>query len=822
MKSHIINTIIRNLVKKKFLSLTKILGLIIGYSIFMFLVVKIQHETNYDQFWNHSESVYRVALDLKYENGEQVKSAKNFHGASELLNLELPEILNHCNFNKDVVTIFSGSTQKIQDVDFVFSDPSFFDVFERKIIKSENTGVLKNIHGVVISQSFAHKLFGNENPLNKEITVNEGWKFVVDAVFEDIPDNSHLKIDVVATYKSLFYYMRNFDNTRQILIDNPNFTYKQPDPYTVRRWRTPVAYRPYCYIKLKEGTNINTVESKVAALLTKVPLPQNLKDSNMAFNFQPIKDIHLKSNLDHEISANGNTKQVLFLSIIIFVVLFVCAINFISLNTISNLELLKNYAIRLFSGATYTQIFQLMFVESFLINALSLLISLPIAYALITTQLPAHTIDLSILLYVVFVLILIAFSAALIPFLSVVKNRFTSGLKIVGQKINQNWRGQKLMVTAQFSITIILIVCTIGIYKQMQFMMQTDLGFNGKQTLFSFSPMTMNQHPDIPVKLSTFRNELLTLKGVNSFSTSSSIPGQTTPRLNNQVKAVHTAGPFPATFNEVSIDDAYLKTYNIKLIAGENLSFQNDWVSNDILINQTAAKDMGFLSANNAIGNRVTLGKHDCTIRGVIEDYHHTSLHNAIKPTIYAQNIRWDHSVGYYSFQLNSDNVTGTISQITQIWNRLYPKEEFIYNFSEASFASQYESDQKFNQILTYSACLALLVSCLGLLGLTLFNIKKRLKEISIRKVSGASVKQIIIMLNIDFIKWVLVAFVISIPISWYAINTWLEDFAYRTSIDWWIFGIAGFASILIALTTISWQSFKAATSNPVKALKEE
>ncbi|AUP78484.1 ABC transporter permease [Flavivirga eckloniae] len=822
MKSYLLKTGIRNLANKKFLSLAKVLGLVVGFTVFIFLTVKIQYENSYDAFWDDSESIYRVALNIKYQNGEQVQSARNFGGSSELLDLERPEVISHCNFGKDVVTIFNGPKHKIQDVDFVYSDPTFFDVFNRKIIKSESTAVLENIHGVAISESFAKKLFGDEDPINKEITVNEGWKFVVDAVFEDIPSNSHMKIDVIATFKSLFYYLHNFDNTRQVLVDNPNYTFREQNPYLTNRWQTPAEYRSYCYIKLKKGTNIKTIEADVDRLLAKVPLPQNLKDGDMNFIFQPIKDIHLKSNLDHEQGINGDTKQVFFLSIIILVVLFVCLINFINLNTITSMESIKNYAIRIFNGSTYTQIFQLMLAESFLLNILAIVISIPLAYILVSKQLPINIINPSIFLYSAVIVLAIILIAAFMPFFSVVKNGFSSGLKIGGQKISQKWKSQKLLVTMQFSITIILIVCTIGIYKQMQFMTHSELGFNGTQTLFSFTPMTMNGRPDLPNKLSAFRNELESLKGIKSFSTSSSIPGKMAHRINNQVKAANAAEPFPASFSEISIDDAYLKAYDINLIAGERLSFQNNWRSNEMLINQTALQAMGISNPKEALNKLIFIGNNTYKIKGVIEDYHHASLRNAIKPTIYVQNLNWDHGVGFYSFQLSSNDISATVSEITQIWNTLYPKEEFIYNFSDASFASQYERDQKFNQILTYSACLALFISCLGLLGVALFNTKKRIKEIGIRKVSGAKVSQIIMMLNMDFLKWVFIAYIIAVPVSWYAINMWLQDFAYRTTISWWIFGLAGTISIAIALATVSWHSFKAATNNPVKALKDE
>nr|WP_299071689.1 ABC transporter permease [uncultured Allomuricauda sp.] len=822
MKTQLFKSVLRNLLKKKFLSSVKILGLIAGYGVFIFLAEKIQYETSYDQFWNESESVYRVALDVSCENGEEVVSAKNFHGSTELLDEELAEVDTHCNLSKDVVTVFNGPQQKIQNVDFIWSDPTFFEVFDREIIDAKTTSLLENIHGVAISQSFAKKLYGAENPIGKELTVNEGWKFVVDAVFEDIPENSHLKVDVVCAYKTLFYYMKNFDNTAQVLVDNPNYQYVKADPYTQKRWRAPVQYRPYCYIKLDKGFTIGSVSNKVGPLLKKVALPQNLKDATVDFIFQPIADIHLKSKLDHELSANGELTQVFFLGIIILVVLLVCLINFINLNTISTIENAKNYSIRILNGSRYGQVFQLLFIESLLFNLIAIGVSLVLAYRLIITQIPSGGISSFTLLILVLIGALVTLVACIVPFISVVRNKAFSIVRSGSQKLQQKWTSQKIMVTMQFSITIILIICTIGIYKQMQFVNNSELGFSGNQTLFSFTPMSMNQHPDLANKLTTFKNEVSALGGIVSFSTSSSIPGRPINRLTNQVKAIDAENPYAASFEQVSIDDAYMETYSIPLIAGGNLSYQNDWNSNDILVNRTALSHMGFANENEAVGKSISISNNNYEIRGVVEDYHHVSLHTTVKPTIYSQNLRWDHSVGFYSFRLSSNNIAGTTAQIQSIWNQLYPKEEFIFSFSNTEFEAQYLQDQRFNQILSYSTILALLISCLGLLGVALFNTKKRVKEIGVRKVNGAKIQQILFALNRDFIKWVAIAYVIACPMAWFVLDNWLESFAYKTTIGIWIYLLSGLVALIIAMLTVSWQSFKAAIANPVESLRTE
>ncbi|WP_298504004.1 ABC transporter permease [uncultured Maribacter sp.] len=822
MNSQVLKTVLRSLGGKKFLSLTKVLGLIVGYAVFLFLAEKIQFEESYDTFWGSAENIYRVALDVTNKEGEELKSAKNFSGSSALLDAEIHGVVSHVNFGKDIVTVFNGPDQKIQDVDFAWSDPSFFEVFDRKILKSESKELLENIHGVTISQSFAKKLFGDENPLGKEISVNEGWTYVVDAVFEDIPAKSHIKIDMIGSYKTLFYYMQNFDNRAQVLIDNPDYEFNQPTPYETRRWGAPVEYRPYCYVKLKKGTSIASIKAMVTPLLKKVALPQNLKDSNINFLFQPVADIHLKSKLEHEISANGNEKQLLFLYIIIAVVLIVCIINFINLNTISAIESLKGFTIRVLNGSKHAQIFQIMLMESFVFNFFALAIAIPLAHGLVVSQLGLSQIGNSSLFIVLAIAGGITVLAAAIPFVSIVKNRIFGALKGGSNSIRQKWTGQKVTVTLQFVITIVLIVSTLGIYKQMNFMMDKELGFNGNKTIYSFTPMTMNQHPDIPNKLRTFKNEVLALSGVNSFSVSSSIPGKMPHRESNQVKEINSAEPYATSFNQISVDEGYINTYDIKLLAGSNLKNQSKWNSDEVLINKIAMEKMGYKDPNKAIGKVIVIGNKNYAIQGVMENYHHVSLHNTVQPTIYMQNLQWDHGVGYYSMQLTSNNITEITSQIAAIWENLYPKEEFIFNFSDSTFEKQYGRDQKFNKTLSVSTFLALLISCLGLLGVALFNTKKRIKEIGVRKVNGAKINEIIVMLNRDFIKWVVIAYIVACPISWYAIDKWLENFAYKTSISWWIYALAGVVAITIALLTVSWQSFKAAKNNPVNALRNE
>jgi putative ABC transport system permease protein len=415
-----------------------------------------------------------------------------------------------------------------------------------------------------------------------------------------------------------------------------------------------------------------------------------------------------------------------------------------------------------------------------------------------------------------------ALISTIVPYLLVFSTPIFLALKGQSVTLNQNWSSRKVLVVLQFAISIILIICTIGIFKQMNFVMKEKLGFSGEQTLFSYTPMTMTNSPEIPSKLLTFKNEVLTLSVVNSFSVSSSVPGKEIRRIQDNVLPGNSAEPFATPFNEISIDDNFLKTYDIPVIAGRNLEERTNWTSDEVIINRCASEAMYFKNPEEAIGSVFMIGQNTFKVKGVIENYHHVSLHYPIKPSIYFQNLQWEMSVGYYSFKLSSSDLSGTMNDIGKIWKRLYPKDEFVYFFSNNEFESQYRSDLNFKNILTLSALLALAISCMGLLSLAIFTTKRRIKEIGIRKVNGAKVSEVMVMLNKDFVRWVTIAFVISIPVSWYAMTKWLESFTYKTSLSCWIFALAGLLALGIALLTVSWQSWKVSTRNPVESLRYE
>jgi putative ABC transport system permease protein len=616
--------------------------------------------------------------------------------------------------------------------------------------------------------------------------------------------------------------MRNFDNTTQTLIENPGFTYQKASPYSRSRWSSPTQFRPHCYIRLEPHVDITTVKSATLPAIKKVGLPPNLEKSTINLIFQPIESIHLHSNLNDELNANGSTTQVNFLIIIAMVILVVCIVNYLNLSTISAIEERKSYSIRILNGSSKIAVFATLFLKNLFLYGLAFYISVQIASIFINLLLSLQKISSFILLVMVIISFLGILISTLLPYLLVFSTPIFLSLKGQSVALNQHWSGRKALVVLQFAISIILIICTIGIFKQMKFVTKEKLGFSGQQTLFSYTPMSMTNSPEIPSKLLTFKNEALTLPGVTSFSVSSSVPGKEIRRIQDNVFAGNSAEPFSSPFNEISIDDSFLKTYNISILAGNNINEETNWTSDEVIVNQCASEAMGYKKPEDAIGSVFRIGQNTFKVKGVIENYHHVSLHQPVKPSIYFQNLQWEMSVGYYSFKLNTPNILGTVREIEKIWKRLYPRDEFIYFFSDKEFELQYQNDLNFKYILTTSALLALIISCMGLLSLAIFTTKRRTKEIGIRKVNGAKVSEILTMLNKAFVKWVAIAFVIASPVAYYAMNRWLEGFAYKTALSWWIFVLAGLLALGIALLTVSWQSWKVATRNPVEALRYE
>ena len=349
-----------------------------------------------------------------------------------------------------------------------------------------------------------------------------------------------------------------------------------------------------------------------------------------------------------------------------------------------------------------------------------------------------------------------------------------------------------------------------------------DLGVNLERTLVSFSPPTQIGRPQRISKLNTYKELIMQTPGVEFITTSSILPGKEILWKKQDVRKV-TDQPYMANlFAYANIDFDFIQTFNLYLVAGRGFSRAENESNNTMIVNESAMKQLGYSDPSSTINSFVKVGDKEFKIIGVLKDYHHESLKKEIKPILFFYGYNWMSDIGYYSIKLNSTHLKQTISQIEKIWKQTYPEDHFQYFFLDDEFNAQYKTDQAFGRVFTLFTFLAIFIATIGLFGLSVYSANLRTKEIGIRKVIGARILEILVMLNRNFIKWVVIAFVIATPPAWFILNKWLENFAYQTNLSWWIFALAGLISIIIAITTVTWQSWRAATRNPVEAIRYE
>lgn len=815
------NRLLRLLIKSKVNLAINVLGLTVGMVAFLFIVFWIRSEKSYDRFWRDSGQVYRVALERISNGSEVFSSAMNYFGTASVLNNELAEIEVATNLDKDIITVFTPEAS-VQNVAMFFTDSLFFKVFPIEM-ECENRSLLFNdIHTAAISRSLAKKLFGEKDPLNRPFRLNEGWEFNVTAVFDDLPQNSHLKCDLILQRKALLYYMRNF-NYSTAKLDNSNLgTFADRDPYSQSQWRS---IRSYTYLRLKHGCSISQVEAKYAQAIA--ACTQHLKQDNqrVSFRFQPIATIHLDSDKNGEMFANGSRIRVVAFSIIGLLLLITTLLNYVNIsvaNTINNTA--KQGIIRIL-GATRMNVLAEYITESFLINAASGIIAFAISalYLINGTTLFGFCIfpvSWSELLLVASLLILIGtISSTLYPYLFAM-SRAKQNLKSLKSKQGWGVSSMRALVVFQFAASIFLIIGTIAIFRQMQFMQNKETGFDMEQTMVSFSPMTMIKKPDEAAKLQTFREEVRKIPGVAGFTTAEIVAGKNYDRYSNKISLMGHENE-KAQYALANVDFDYFDFFAIERINGQLFTQTTARDGDEVIVNRKACEQLG-IEPTQAVGHVIIDESRQYRIIGVIADYHHLSLKDQIEPVIYFNSHRWFRTVGHYFIKIAPLNRQETIKAINKLWVSVYPKEDYHFSFLDERFNQAYLADLNFGKVYLGLSLLTILVACMGLFALASFSSKTRVKEIGIRKVNGATIAEVLTMLNKDFVRWVTIAFIIATPVAYYVMDKWLENFAYKTEISWLIFALAGLLALGIALLTVSWQSWRAATRNPVEALRHE
>ncbi|MCP4310161.1 MAG: FtsX-like permease family protein [Bacteroidetes bacterium] len=799
-----------------FFKTIQVISLVIGFSVFLTLLSLSMKDLGYDQSWNTGDRLCRVSME-QYQDGQlSFRSAKSYRGIPGMMNEEFPEVTAMTRLMPDVITVFVGE-QQIQDVRMFYADSNLFKVLPREILARESEELFPDIHSMAISASLARKLYGSIDCLGKELRLNEGWIFYISTVFEDIPAKSHLHFDVLMSRASLIYYMRNFDNTTGQLVDNEEFTYVDPGPYHRSSWSNS---RSYNYILVREGTDMGLLQKKTMELIGSVNLPDRLKSTKIIPDIQPLEKIHLHSDYPDEIKENSSLFQVYMLLLIGTVVLLISWINFINLYAVVFIERIRMIAIRMIHGAGHRRITQDIFKQAFALGLLGATLS-AVAMMLSAHFSPEFEFAPGLLILLLLLGCITALFSVLISVSTYNPGRIMGHLKgeLMVKRRGSGYR--RIMVVIQFISGVVLIACTMVISLQMNFTRKKELGFDDKNIVYSFSPMTMNQRPDIPQKLELFRNEMAALPGVNAFCVSSSVPGRPIHFSGFDMSSSSDGQESEAFIEPVNVDAYYFDLYGILLLGGRGFRENENYEVNEAILNRKAAEELGFEVPVEALGQVIRSGGNTWEIVGVVENYHHFSLKDKLIPLVFFKSLRWRAAVGYYSFRLNPGSQE-TLAHIDEIWSKVYPGERFLHAFMDESFREQYKSDSSMASSFLIAALLALAASCLGLLGLSRYNILKRTKEIGIRKAFGSSSYLVLRLLQRETLVMVLLASFIGIPLSWRISRSWLDHFSFRIDLAWWIFVLASLMVLLVAILTTIVQTYRASRKNPVDALQFE
>ncbi len=783
----------RNLWRHRVFSFLNIMGLTVGMTAFFLIFLYVKFELSYDSFHSKADRIYRVVADIKTPT-ETINAGGPAWAVAPNIVREFGEIDAAVRIANDQLLVRRGDIKFVEE-NTAWADSSFFKVFDFKLIKGDKNTALNELFSVVLSETAAKKYFGDNNPMGQNLLVTgDAYNAKVTGVMKDMPENSLIKADIVLSMNTV---TQKFNQG----LDS--------------QWSN---YGSQTYILVKQGTNRKALESKLPGFLERRNGTE-MKEIQMypTLFLEPLRDVYLRSTRNG--SKTGNITNVYIFSIVALFILLIACINFVNLTTARSSERAKEVGIRKVVGAAKSQLARQFVGESILLCIIAFLFTIGLSTLLLPlfNQLSGKQISEGIFEHMqnVGILFLVALSIGLLagiyPALvlssfqpiTVLKGRFataTGGVLL-----------RKGLVVAQFAISTALIIGTIVVYRQMTYMRDSELGFSKDQEII------IDSQGD-PNKLA-LKQAISSMPNVLSTALSGSVPGSGNPGAYTKIENIKGDMQI-ANLDLYFVDFDYIPQYKIKMVAGR--PFSKDLATDTtkaMVINEAAMKLFGYSSAEKAIGKKFDQWGANGTIIGVMKDFHFRSLQEVIKPLSMRINIE---NSSLISVNVGAGNTAATIAAIEAKWKTLIPNRPFSYSFLDEMFDKQYRSEERFGKLFLNFSLLAIFISCLGLLGLASYSTMQRTKEIGIRKVMGASVSGIVGLLSKDFLKLVLISFVIAAPVAWYFMHSWLKDFAYRTSLSWWIFLLAGILAIVIAVITISFQAIKAAITNPIKSMRTE
>ena len=801
MLRNYLKTALRNLWKRKSFSLINIVGLAIGMAVSFLILLFVLNEVTYDRFHENYDNIYRIATKLDAQ-GRHFEVGSVPAPLGPALVDQFPEVVRAARLRESATRIIAYEEKLYEESRIFHADPDLFDVFTIPVVRGNPENWLQAPFNMVVTEEIAEKYFGDADPIGKTVKVNNRYTYTITGVVRKMPENSHFKFNMIGSLSTL----------EQIWGD-------------LNLW---MGFNYATYILLEGDPSLEEITQKYNNLLMS-NTPEQFKQlgAEVEIFLQPMGSIHLHSHLEGEMEPPGNPAFIRILTTIALFILLIACINFMNLSTAQSSRRAKEVGMRKVLGAHRGKLIGQFLGESLLLSFISLVIAIILIYVLLPVFNHLISKDLvfnptqngDILLGLVGITVVVGFLAGAYPafFLSafvpleVLKSRFKAGK---GHRFFRNG-----LVSLQYVISITLIISTFVIFYQLHHVKNCDLGFNKEQVVvFSLKGQVSQKHD-------VFKNEILRLPGVAGAACSSTVPSRGRSETMFSFEGIDQK---KQVFPIMEIDPDYLETMGMELTAGRNFSADHPSDNKAMILNETLVKHLGWEDPLGKTVSMTDLADADrpekgfievpYTVIGVVKDFHFESLHEKIRGHL----MKLSGQVNRISVKLRPGNIAGTLQSIENIWRELEPAHPFQYVFLDDSFDRLYRSEQRMGQIFTFFTLMAIFISCLGLFGLASFTADQRTKEIGIRKVLGASVSNVVVLLSRDFTKWVILANVVAWPVAYLVMNQWLQNFAYRISLGVWMFILSGVIALIIALLTVSTKALKAAVANPADSLRYE
>ena len=798
----------RNLWRNKAFSAINILGLAIGMAVCLLISLYVLDELSYDRFHEKADRIYRLDADIKFGGSDNKYAVAPAPAGAALLH-DYPFIENFARLHETSALVKKGS-QNIAEHQVAFADSSLFQVFTLPMVEGNPDKALATPGSAVITESIARKYFDTPQALGKTLILENKQFYKVTGVIKDLPQNSSLK-------KDIYLSMLNHEESKEDNWISNNFV---------------------TFIVLRQGTPPAKLEARFGEFLKKYLQPQlaqalNIKSLSdfekggnyVRYNLTPLTKIHLHSSKVAELSPNGSIQYVYIFSAVAVFILFIACINFMNLSTARSAGRAKEVGIRKVLGSFRSSLISQFLSESVMLSLIAFVLAIGFARLLLPyfNELAVKQMNFSfsekpllfplLLLFAVVVGLLSgsypAFFLSAFKPVQVLKGKLSAGMK------SGNLRS--VLVVFQFFASVFLLICTFVIYRQLSFIQNKQLGFQREQVL------VINDTQALGSKMQSFKEEVVKeMPEIKSGTVSSYLPVPSWRSNTSFFPEGEISQDKGVLMQNWGVDTDYLRTLGMQLVKGRDFDKNLPTDSSAILLNESAVQVFGF---KDPIGKKiftfedVRTGKMRAyTVIGVVKNFNYESL----RENVGALGLYLSKTQATISFRLQTANVSQTLSRMESKWKNMADGQPFNYQFMDEAFDNIYRTEQRTGKIFISFAVLAIFIACLGLFGLAAFSAEQRTKEIGIRKVLGASVGQVVTLLSKDFLRLVLIAFVIAVPTAWFAMNRWLQDYAYRIDLSWWIFALAGLLALAIALLTVSFQAIRAALANPVKSLRTE